>query len=40
MYKAFYKTKKSFCKNMTFGLVALAFYYGSCFIASLSRYTL
>ena len=29
-----------FCKNVKYGSVALAFQYGSCFNASLSRYTL
>ena len=32
--------KTKFCKNVDFGSVALAFHYGSCFDASLSRYTL
>ena len=27
--------KTEFCKNVKFGLVALAFHYGSCFYASL-----
>ena len=37
MYAARYKKKRSFWKNVNFGLVALAFHYGSCFNASLSR---
>ena len=36
----FTRENRSFCKNVNFGLVALAFHYGSCFNASLSRYTL
>ena len=39
MYAALYTRKRSFCKNDNFGLVALEFHYGSCFNASLSRYT-
>ena len=40
MYAELYKRKRSFCKNVNFGSVALAFHYGSCFNASISRYTL
>ena len=40
MDAALYKRKRSFCQNVNFGLVALAFYYGSCFNASISGYTL
>ena len=32
--------KWSFWKNVNFGLVALAFHYGNCLNATLSRYTL
>ena len=32
--------EKEFCKNIKFGLVALASLYGSCFNTSLSCYTL
>ena len=32
--------KTKFCKNVKIGSVALAFHYGSCFNASLPRYTL
>ena len=32
--------KKKFWKNIKFGLVALAFHYGSCFNAILSCHTL
>ena len=39
MYAALYKRKRSFCKNVNFGLVVLPFYYGSCFNASMLRYT-
>ena len=40
MYAALYTRKWSFCKKTNFGSVALEFHYGSCFSASLSRYTL
>ena len=40
MYAGLYKRKRSFCKNVNFGSVALAFHYGSCSNVSLSRYTL
>ena len=40
MYTALYMRKRSFYKNVNFGSVALGFHYGSCFNASLSRYTL
>ena len=33
-------TLLEFWKNVKFGSVALAFHYGSCFNAGLSRYTL
>ena len=39
MYAAFYNRKRSFYKNVDFGLVALAFHYGSCVNASISHYT-
>ena len=35
-----HSTLLKFCKNVKFGLVALAFHYGSCFNVSLSRHTL
>ena len=40
MYAVLCKRKRSFCKNFKFGLFILAFHYGSCFNASLSRYFL
>ena len=40
MYAVLYKRKRSFCKNVNLGSVTLAFHYGSCFDASLLRYTL
>ena len=38
MYAALYTRKQSFCKNVKFGSVALAFHYASCFNASLLTY--
>ena len=40
MYAALYKRKRSFCKNVNFGLVDLEFSYDSFFNASKSGYTL
>ena len=38
MYAALYTRKRISCKNVKFGSVVLAFYYVSCFNASLSGY--
>ena len=40
MHAALYNGKRSFCKNLNFGSVDLAFHYVSCVNASISRYTL
>ena len=39
MYTALYKRKWNFSKSVNFGSVALAFHYGICFNAGLSRYS-